>query len=74
MTWLVEYVDYEAVEDMCRKTFGVSQYTDKMVAGMVKRKLKQTDKVDGDTVYTAKRNLVNKIGYNRIEFMSVMPA
>ena len=74
MKWIIEFVDYEAVEDMCRQQFGVSQYTDKWAGSLIKRKLAQTDKVDGDTVYKAKRNLVNKIGNNRIEIMSVTPA
>jgi len=74
MKWLIGYVDYEHVEDVMRKHFGTSQYTDKAMASAVKRKLAIYDTVMGDTVYQAKRNLIHKIGTERIEFLSVLPA
>ena len=74
MTWIIDYVDYEAVYEETYRRFGMSPYTDTAAAEIVKKLLKQTDKVNGNTVYEAKRNLIHKIGTGRIEFMSVMPA
>lgn len=71
MTWIVEYCYYNDVEELCKKKFNISGYVDKAAKRICQDILKITDTIDGNTIYDAKRNLIHKVGSDRIEFMLI---
>ena len=69
--WDVEFVEYEAVYEMCKRKFGTSPYRDDGARKICERILKQSDVIPGDNLLQVKRNLIAKIGSERIDILSI---